>query len=302
MKKTHQSFRHIGFFQFYDSTKGFGFLATNRVLFDEVDDGNDEVIGIYVDSKQVSSKEMLDAAMYPPFSEDDWVTFETSKTPRNFRAIHLHPANTSEALAIALKYYSENPVIEGYDKKHKKHYNKHVLFKLLKSFLKRNDNNYEEFAEILSTCLSDISDKDKFLSDLLSDKIYPLVKTSFLNFSDGFNFSSLLHSDIIINKVIEKLISQNDWEYLSELWCKGFIQKEQYPIVCKWIIHEHSQKGEEFLLNLEYPALVNFFAGADLTSLSWSLAKAIYNNVGNNFQALFPDIEKCSDPLLFFRL
>ena len=236
MSKTSSQNRHIGFFQFYDDNKGFGFLGTNRVLFDEDNDNNKALIGVYVNSSTVNSKESVNAKIYPPFSEDDWLTFETKKTHKSYKAIHLQPAITCEGLLIAIKHYWVCPVIEGYDKKCKNFYKKNVIFEILKRFLYTDNDSKVRFIEILCSCLVDISDKEKFISVFLEENIYPLLKDSVFNFSIESGFDNLTYFNLIIDKIVENLIEESKWSDISEFWVKGFVHENYYPILCKKIM------------------------------------------------------------------
>ena len=292
--------RHIGFFEFYDVDRRFGFIGTNGVLFEERATDVNTLIGVYVNAREVFKKELKSQNMWPPFSDDDWVTFEVKNTHKSLEAINLHDAKSSEGLEIALKYYWQHHYIIGSDPRNKNHYNKNIIIELLKSFLKKEENANAKLVTILCTCLEDISDKDSFLETILSGAIFNLISECFLSLPEDFDQSILPNFDLVRDRLLETFVSAGNWQALATLWHKGMTLKLPNLKLTQKLLTQDSADCELFFDELSLSELADCFAGADLCSITWDLAQAIYTKIGAKLGFVFPQGESGSDPLRFF--
>ena len=111
---------HIGIIKFYDSYKGFGFVATNS--FGTGDSDSNRLVEVYINSTGLTGS-------FEP-DDRDWIVFNIEKNirDRSPRAINAKELESSkDDLLLALNYIGEFAKIKGRDNKGEKVYNEDVL-------------------------------------------------------------------------------------------------------------------------------------------------------------------------------
>ena len=115
--------RHIGIVKFFDSTKGWGYIVTNSKGFSEDEEKGSIIKELFVHKSRINSGLLR---------EGQWVTFDKYKDKHGFAANQVQLLSEKvEDILVALKYTDEYSKIEGWDSKHERQYDEHIVAHVL---------------------------------------------------------------------------------------------------------------------------------------------------------------------------
>lgn len=159
--------RKIGIVKWFDHNMGFGYIVTNRLL----KGGVYSLAEMRFDASAVSTSSYL--------SEGDWVTFTVEKTyskdknRKTKRVRDVHPLTYhKDDILLSFVYKEKTAKIYGWDIKHERHYDEHVISHVQKEVLRKTGNN-DMFIETLCQFLDKQDDnKRAFAIDrLINDEV-----------------------------------------------------------------------------------------------------------------------------------
>lgn len=202
--------KKIGIVKWFDHNMGFGYIVTNKLL----KGGVYSLAEMRFDASAVSTSSYL--------SEGDWVTFtvekiyskEKNRKAKRVKEVHLLSYQKDDIL-LSFIYKEKTAKIYGWDIKHERHYDEHVISHVQKEALRKTGNN-DMFIEALCLYLDKQDDnKRAFAIDrLINDNTTcSLLLDVIVNYAGKEESSSL---SLLKQKLLEKsLLSETlDWSLL----------------------------------------------------------------------------------------
>lgn len=159
--------RKIGIVKWFDRNMGFGYIVTNKLI----KGGAYSLAEMRFDVSVVSTSSYL--------SEGDWVTFAVEKTyskdknRKTKRVRDVHPLTYhKDDILLSFVYKEKTAKIYGWDIKHERHYDEHVISHVQKEVLRKTGNN-DLFIETLCQFLDKQDDNKRAIAidRLINDEV-----------------------------------------------------------------------------------------------------------------------------------
>lgn len=287
--------KKIGIVKWFDHNMGFGYIVTNKLL----KGGVYSLSEIRFDTSAVSTGSYL--------SEGDWVTFTVEKNyskdknrkTKKVKDVHLLSYHKDDIL-LSFVYKEKTAKIYGWDIKHERHYDEHVISHVQKEALRKTGNN-DLFIEALCLYLDKQEiNKRAFAIDRLinDDTTRSLLLNIFVN-SAGKDDEPISLS-LLKQKLLEKslLPESLDWSLLLKLYHSDFeLPKNVYSEVKKQLSSSESltQAQQKFLTGIGIDGFKRLFHETQLSDIPVSFVLLLYELFKENFTELFEIGEGLSD-------
>ena len=289
--------KKIGIVKWFDDNMGFGYIVTNRLL----KGGVYSLAEIRVNSSGISAGSHL--------REGDWVEFtieksydkDKNKRSKKVKDVHPLPYN-KQSILLSLTYRDRTAKICGWDVKHERHYDEHIIRHIQKETLRRTGNN-DLFVESLGHFFDTFDDnkRDCVIGQFLSDDITrALLLDVFLSYTSEEKESGPI--SLLKQKLLKKLLNPEslNWELLLQIF-KSYIglPDDYYSIIRKQLYSSATLSliQHKFLTGIGVDGIKKVFHELKLHEIPESLAITLYELYKEDFVQLFDIEEDLTDKL-----
>lgn len=207
--------RKVGIVEWYDSSKGFGFIATNNFRIK----GQTELVEVYFNAREISTDNT------GQFYEDVAVTFNTQKSKRGIIALDVKTFECKkDDILCVLNYRGTYSHISGNNQKGTKNYSANIIPVIYENVLRKKGDN-GVFLDALSEYF-DYGDEEQrriAIEELLSDEeTFTLLKDIFIVNNSPIQTESASLS-AIKNAIARHLLTEGgiDWRLMEALYHQG---------------------------------------------------------------------------------
>jgi hypothetical protein len=288
---------HIGIIKFYDSYKGFGFVATNSFGTDNSD--SNRLVEVYINSTGLKGS-------FEP-DDRDWIVFNIEKNirDRSPRAINAKELESSkDDLLLALNYIGEFAKIKGRDNKGEKVYNEDVLPYVYRTYWCK-DNKPGEFLGIIieQIGLQSSENQASYIKRLLSnDATCSIIESLLQKESDSIPSSPIIDAlkEAVISSAFEG--DSPNWTRITELSKGGLDISPYYSSLLSNLTSGTtlSLDKKNFLLNLGYTRTRALVRSGNLAELPEFFLSELFSGYRDTFASFFEPGDSLSDKGLVY--
>ena len=288
---------HIGIIKFYDSYKGFGFVATNS--FGTGDSDSNRLVEVYINSTGLKGS-------FEP-DDRDWIVFNIEKNirDRSPRAINAKELESSkDDLLLALNYIGEFAKIKGRDNKGEKVYNEDVLPYVYRTYWCK-DNKPGEFLGIIieQIGLQSSENQASYIKRLLSnDATCSIIESLLQKESDSIPSSPIIDAlkEAVISSAFEG--DSPNWTRITELSKGGLDISPYYSSLLSNLTSGTtlSLDKKNFLLNLGYTRTRALVRSGNLAELPEFFLSELFSGYRDTFASFFEPGDSLSDKGLVY--
>lgn len=279
--------RHIGIVKFFDSTKGWGYIVTNSKGFSEDEEKGSIIKELFVHKSRINSGLLR---------EGQWVTFDKYKDKHGFAANQVQLLSEKvEDILVALKYTDEYSKIEGWDSKHERQYDEHIVAHVLDVLQEKESSNLIAI-DGLSTYFNILNEsrQAQFIKSLFGDpKTKQHLVRLFIDGDESCSESNTL-SEAITRYILEDNIE--DISLIIRLQAKGHDITSYYPNLRQKFEStlSFSEQHETFLRSLSIEQVKELFS-CEQKALPRNLVCFLFNVFQSGFLEIFEEEESVSD-------
>ena len=286
---------HVGIVKFYDSSKGFGFVATNSLGIDKSD--NNRLVEVFINSTSFKGSFRPD--------DRDWIIFNLEKNNRGLRAINARSLNDSkDDLLSALNYIGEFAKIKGRDSKGEKVYNEDVLPYFYKTLWRKDNKRGEFFGTIIEQIESQSPEnRASYIKLLLSNEATCSIIESLLQREcDSLPSSPTIDTlkEIVLSSIFEG--ENPNWARITELANGGLDISPYYSSLLSNLLSGTSLSIDKknFLLSLGNARARALVRSGNIAELPEFFLSELFAAYRDTFASFFESEDSLSDKELVF--
>lgn len=286
---------HVGIVKFYDSSKGFGFVATNSLGIDKSD--NNRLVEVFINSTSFKGSFRPD--------DRDWIIFNLEKNNRGLRAINARSLNDSkDDLLSALNYIGEFAKIKGRDSKGEKVYNEDVLPYFYKTLWRKDNKPGEFFGTIIEQIESQSPEnRASYIKLLLSNEATCSIIESLLQREcDSLPSSPTIDTlkEIVLSSIFEG--ENPNWARITELANGGLDISPYYSSLLSNLLSGTSLSIDKknFLLSLGNARARALVRSGNIAELPEFFLSELFAAYRDTFASFFESEDSLSDKELVF--
>lgn len=278
--------RYLGFIEFYDWQKQFGFIGTNQKGLPHADGEAAALQGIFFHYSSWDDDGLPADSM--------WVTFTQREDARGAKAKDVRRFGKSAAdIQLLLEYSEAYATIDGWDPKHTIHYVKHIFSDIIVYLFTKKATN-DTLKNFLCVLFAQIKNKEWFLTQILeNNECAAIVKRLILNEAEeGISDTQRMFRDAIIGNDIKS--GKISWQELSTLvsqqsdglWLRAVsVQKLDADARTK------AAEVRAFLQAIGPAGAATLFAACSPAAVGWELAKRLWEAYGQEMTTVFVGTE-----------
>ena len=267
--------RKVGIVEWFDSSKGFGFIATNNFRIK----GQTNLVEVYFNYKEISADNK------GKFYEDVVVTFNSQNGRRGVSALDVKTFEyTKDDVLCVLNYKGNYSHISGLNQKGTKDYKVNLIPEIYWTIYRKKGGN-GIFLEALSEYFdyNDETKRSKAIEELLSDEeTFSLLKKVFIIENTTIETEALL---AIKNAIIVQTLNEDvpDWRVINLSYQQGFdIRKYCHAIGdINSFVNEISNEKLKFMESIGVDGILSLFA-EELHTITPRAANAYYGVYGKD--------------------